>query len=228
MQYKSSECLDNCLRLIFEFETINKTKYRTDLEEFIRESKYEDFYTEENDSILVSTIHKAKGREFDCVYLLLNNVALNTDEQRRKLYVGITRAKEELYIHYNTNIFPNAPIEVIEDLNLYSEPAELTLQLTHRDVVLDIFKDKTSTITNLRSGDILQYSEGYLSVSVNGKLQNIVRFSKACLEKIRKLNDKGYTPISAKVRYVVLWKGKEDEKETAIILPEIAFGKVTR
>lgn len=228
MQYKSSECLDNCLRLISEFEAINKTKYRTDLEEFIRESKYEDFYTEENDTILVSTIHKAKGREFDCVYLLLNNVVLNTDEQRRKIYVGITRAKERLYVHYNTNIFSNAPFKVIEDINSYDEPDELTLQLTHRDVVLDFFKDKTSIVNNMRSGDVLQYCDGYLSVPANGKLQKIVRFSNACLEKIRKLNDNGYTPISAKVRYEVLWKGKEDEEETAIVLPEIVFGRVIK
>lgn len=195
------------------------------MEEFISESKYEDFYTAENDTIYVSTIHKAKGREFDCVYLLLNNILLNTDEQRRKIYVGITRAKEELYVHYNTNIFPNAPVEVIEDVKSYNEPDELTLQFTHRDVVLDFFKDKTSMITNLRSGDVLQYSDGYLSVPINGKLCSVVKFSKACIEKIRKLGEKSYTPVSAKVLYEVIWKGKDDEKETVIILPEIVFGK---
>lgn len=224
--YKTSECLDNCLRLISEFESINKTKYRTDLEEFIRESKYEDFYAAENDTIFVSTIHKAKGREFDCVYLLLNNILLDTDEQRRKIYVGITRAKEELFVHYNTDIFPNAPIEIIEDEKTYNEPDELTLQFTHRDVVLDFFKDKTSMIVNLRSGDILQYSDGYLSAPINGRLCNVVKFSKACIEKICKLNEKGYTPISAKVRYEVIWKGKDDEKETVIILPEVIFEKI--
>ncbi len=171
-------------------------------------------------------IHKAKGREFDCVYLLLNNILLNTDEQRRKIYVGITRAKEELFVHYNTDIFPNVPIEIIEDEKTYNEPDELTLQFTHRDVVLDFFKDKTSMIVNLRSGDILQYSDGYLSAPINGRLCNVVKFSKACIEKICKLNEKGYTPISAKVRYEVIWKGKDDEKETVIILPEVIFEKI--
>ncbi len=224
--YKSSECLDNCLRLISEFEAVNKVKYRTDLEEFIRESKYEDFYTEENETILVSTIHKAKGREFDSVYLILNNVILNSDEQVRKIYVGITRAKSELYIHFNTDIFAHAPIKIIEDKNIYDEPTELTLQFTHRDVVLDYFKDKGSMITNLRSGDILQYGDGYLSAPINGKLQKLIRFSKACMEKIRRLSDKGYTPQYSKIRYIVLWKGKDDDKETTIILPEIIFGKI--
>lgn len=224
--YKSSECLENCLQLISEFETINKTKYRTDLEEFIRESKYEDFYSVENDTVFVSTIHKAKGREFDCVYMMLNNVVLNDDEQKRKIYVGITRAKEELHIHYNTNIFIDAPVDITEDTRTYSEPETLILQFTHRDVVLDFFKEKDTMVRCLRSGDILQLREGYLAVPVKGQLCNIVKLSKACLEKVRQLNDKGYIPVSAKVRYVVLWRGKDDKKETAIVLPEIAFGKV--
>lgn len=223
--YKSSECLGNCLRLISEFEAINKTKYRTDLEEFIRESKYEDFYSEEKDTILVSTIHKAKGREFDCVYLLLNNISLNSDEQIRKIYVVITRAKKELYIHYNTNLFHNSPFEEIQDTKSYNEPTELTLQLTHKDVVLDFFKDKSAIIANLKSGDALKCSANYLSVNVNDTLQNVVMFSKACLERIRKLENNGYMPTRAKILYEVLWKGKDDEKETTIILPEIVFTK---
>ena len=221
--YSKSECLDNCLRLIAEFEAVNRTKYRSDLEEFIRESKYEDFYASENGTIFVSTIHKAKGREFDCVYLLLNNVSLNNDEQRRKVYVGITRAKNELHVHYNTNLFPNAPIEIIEDNEAYSEPEELTLQLTHRDVFLDFFKNKNSLIKSLRSGDALQYNDGCLSAPINGKLCDVVKLSKACLEKIHALIDRGYAPISAKICFEVFWKGKDEEQETAIILPIISF-----
>ena len=93
--YGKSSCYEICLKMILDFEKINKTKYRTDLEEFIKESKYEDFYTEEKETILVSTIHKSKGREFDTVYMLLNNVSCINDEEKRKIYVGLTRAKEE-------------------------------------------------------------------------------------------------------------------------------------
>ena len=70
--------------MLKEFESVNnKIKYRTDLEEFIAESNYEDFYEDERESIVVSTIHKAKGREFDYVYLLLNNQFLKTEEEKR-------------------------------------------------------------------------------------------------------------------------------------------------
>lgn len=48
--------------------------------------------------LTVSTIHKAKGREFDCVYLLDSGFSPNaTDtEEARVWYVGCTRAKKEL------------------------------------------------------------------------------------------------------------------------------------
>jgi len=68
--YVESSCLTNCLNMLTEFEFVNRIKYRTDLDEFIKESNYEDFYSDENEVVYVSTIHKSKGREFDSVYLL--------------------------------------------------------------------------------------------------------------------------------------------------------------
>lgn len=73
-QYAGSNCLEQCLRALKQFEKVNtRKKYQTDLFEFFSESKFEDFYEENDDCITVSTIHKAKGREFDNVYLLLSD-----------------------------------------------------------------------------------------------------------------------------------------------------------
>lgn len=224
-EYQASICLKNCLKMLEDFESTNKTKYRTDLEEFIRESNYEDFYKTERGIVFVSTIHKSKGREFDRVFLLLNKYKANTDENKRKIYVGITRAKNELYVHFNNEIFTNLPIEVIEDKTVYQRAIEVTLQLTHRDVVLDFFKDKTSVITQLRSGDNLQISGNFLSVPYQGRLINLVKFSKACMENIHKLTAQGYSVVNATVRYIVLWKSRDDQNETAIILPELSLRK---
>lgn len=48
--------------------------------------------------LTVSTIHKAKGREFDCVYLLDSGFSPNDNdtEEARVWYVGCTRAKMDL------------------------------------------------------------------------------------------------------------------------------------
>jgi ATP-dependent DNA helicase RecQ len=57
--------LEICLNIIKDFETTNsKTKYKSDLEKFVRESKLEDFFNEYGETVFVSTIYKAKGKEF--------------------------------------------------------------------------------------------------------------------------------------------------------------------
>ena len=223
--YGKSSCYEICLKMILDFEKINKTKYRTDLEEFIKESKYEDFYTEEKETVLVSTIHKSKGREFDTVYMLLNNVSCVNDEEKRKIYVGLTRAKEELYIHCNNNLFDNIATNIVCDENVYDEPSEIMLQLSYRDVVLDFFKDKKDTIIKLRSGDVLQLEEEHLCAVINGKLVKVIKYSKAFKEKLDFLKAKGYEPTTATIRFILAWKGKDDENETAIILPDICLNK---
>ena len=72
---------------------------RTDLIEFIHESNLEDFIEDAANTILVSTMHKAKGREFDRVYLLLNRSDLSEASAKRVVYVALTRARRELHVH---------------------------------------------------------------------------------------------------------------------------------
>lgn len=54
---------------------------------------------EDNTLLTVSTIHKAKGREFDTVLLLDSGFTPSADntEESRVWYVGCTRAKQDLY-----------------------------------------------------------------------------------------------------------------------------------
>lgn len=223
--YGKSSCYEICIKMLLDFEKINKTKYRTDLEEFIKESKYEDFYTEEKETVLVSTIHKSKGREFDTVYMLLNNAPYEDDSENRKIYVGLTRAKQELYIHYNNNLFDNIATDIVCDEKVYEEPSEIVLQLSYRDVVLDFFKDNQDTIIKLRSGDILQLDEEHLCVVIDGKLVKVIKYSKAFKEKLASLKAKGFEPIAATIRFIMAWKGKDDENDTSIILPDLCLKK---
>ena len=222
--YAESTCLSNCINMLVEFEKVNKIKYRSDLEEFIKESKYEDFYSDENETVYVSTIHKSKGKEFDSVYMLLKDISIKSDEDKRKVYVAMTRAKSSLYIHCNTNIFDSyavAGIRKKEDKTEYSELSEISLQLTYNDVVLDYFKDKKSTILTARSGDRLTAHGNYLCARINGKAFRVAKFSKAFTAELEKMKRKGYEIIGAKIAYVIAWKGSEDDSETAIILPTL-------
>ena len=157
--------------------------------------------------------------------MLLNNVSCVNDEEKRKIYVGLTRAKEELYIHCNNNLFDNIATNIVCDENVYDEPSEIMLQLSYRDVVLDFFKDKKDTIIKLRSGDVLQLEEEHLCAVINGKLVKVIKYSKAFKEKLDFLKAKGYEPTAATIRFILAWKGKDDENETAIVLPDLSLKK---
>lgn len=227
--YADSSCLENVRNMISEFESINMySKYRTDLEEFIKESQYEDFFTDDKETVFVSTIHKSKGREFDSVYMLLSHVVAKDDATRRQLYVGMSRAKDNLYIHCNTGIFDRYQIPGIEkrtDETQYREPEEISLQLTHKDVVLDYFKDKKEIIFKLHSGMKLSLNEGYLYAELDGRTVRVAKLSKACVANIEQLEQKGYHPWGAEVRFVVAWKGEEDTEETAVLLIDFHLKK---
>lgn len=53
--------------------------------------------TDENDRIILSTVHKAKGLERDVVFVLWGTFRGGNREERNVRYVSITRSKRELY-----------------------------------------------------------------------------------------------------------------------------------
>lgn len=228
-EFADSSCLEICENLIEDFETVYPEKYRTDLDEFIRESQFEDFYRDDRNVIYVSTIHKAKGREFDTVYMLLQNINISTESEKRMLYVGMTRAKSSLYIHCNTGIFGsfNLPeITHITDPIIYKEPDELMVQMTYKDVFLSYFKQNQQLITTLRSGMCLTVRNNSLFAKKQNASVEAARFSRAFAEKLVKLKSKGYEPVSAEIQFMVYWKDQRDEEETLILLPVIKLKRV--
>lgn len=225
-RYRGSACLPLIMNILYTFEETNEKKYHTDLEMFLHESKIEDFYTNENGIITISTMHKSKGREFDNVYMLLSNVNMDRDEEKRKLYVGMTRAKNLLHIHYSGDAFDQyTEYATTNDrkLNKYPKPSELILQLSHRDVYLDFFKDKKSLILRLQSGMHLALKDNRLYVKINGELTPVLQLSSKCNESVKQLISSGYMPYDAVIRFICAWKGKEDTTEAAVILPDIYF-----
>jgi ATP-dependent DNA helicase RecQ len=224
--YQRSSNLETCNILLNDFEASHpKQKYVSDLQYFIRESKLEDFYRAKGEMILVSTIHKAKGKEYDNVFILLDNYLIDTDEAKRALYVGMTRAKNTLNIHLNTNALDRISttgMNSIVDSTAYLEPESLTMHLTHKDVVLGYFINRQSQLSRLVSGDSLLCDAFGCS---NSEGQSVLRFSKKFLQEIEVQKEKGYSLDAARVNFMVLWKGDDLDKEIRIILPEVKFRK---
>ncbi len=226
LKYKRSLWLKVFMNFIQDFEKISGNRfYLSDIESFVRESKLEDFYNEKGETVLVSTIHKAKGREFDNVFVVLQDFKLNSDQNKRLLYVGLTRAKNNLYIHSNTDIanyFNLYGVEYKFDDKDYLEPDEITVQLTHKDIYLDYFISKQSIIKNLMSGDDLAYSnDDYLYYQKN----RIIKFSQFFIDKLLNSELKNYKMSSAKINFLIYWHKEGSKEEYLIILPELTFQK---
>ncbi len=225
-KYKESTKIDICINLIKDFELSNpKKKYQSDFEVFVKESKLEDFVSATGETIFVSTIHKAKGKEFDNVFLMLDGYYPDNDEKIRLLYVAMTRAKQNLTIHLNGNYLDDIScqhIEQIRDNSQYDQSKLLVTQLSHKDIWLDYFISKQGIIANHKSGDILiPNNDG--CYDKNGNC--IVKFSNRYKEKIIEYEKTGYKLSESKINYIVYWQKENQVDEILIVLPELKFKK---
>lgn len=225
--YSNSEALIYVTRCIEGFESTNKSKYYSDFKEYVFESSIEDFDIFSADDIVVSTIHKSKGREFDNVYMLVSGGHSIDNSMLKRYYVAITRAKKNLYIHTNSNIFDNInPDRYTKDEQVYYMPDEVALQLSHRDVNLGFFKNIKKEVLRLRGGYKLGFSFPYL---LSNTCTPIAMLSKNMQQTITDWNNKGYVVTECKTRFIVAWKPKDadkDEPETAVILADISLKKI--
>ena len=142
-EYEQEDNLENTLRLdnLEEFKSITKTfEERTgsiSLPDFLEEiSLIADItdHKDDNESVTLMTVHSAKGLEFKVVFLIGMEDGIfphqnsflepgGLEEERRLCYVGITRAKEKLYISnakrrmlYGKDVI-NPPSRFIKEMN---------------------------------------------------------------------------------------------------------------
>jgi len=224
--YSKSSNLDICRNIIREFESTNtRIKYKSDLEVFILESKLEDFLGSDNETIFVSTMHKAKGREFDNVFIILDRFDVAHDDEKRLLYVSMTRAKQNLTIHTNGNYLDNIQAENlrrIEDKTVYSPPEKILMHLNFSDVNLGYFEYIQKRLKKILPGEVLiPTNEG--CTNSNGEL--VLKFSKSFLNTHINLKERDYTLKNAIVNFVIFWMDHDKETEYLVILPELSLEK---
>lgn len=206
--YATSSILSALKQFFADFEATHKSYYRSDLREFALESSIEDFIAAEGNTVFVSTIHKAKGREFDNVHLLLGGIQRMDNDMLRTIYVGITRAKHKLYL-YN-------------DVSFLTSQSSIVLSLSMRDVWLDYFRHHKEQVLRQRSGDKLDYADGYL---LNQQGIRIASLSNAMRDRIKELESKNYSVADVEVSYIIAWRPREEQQEVAISLANIVLSK---
>ena len=202
--YATSTCLDVLKRFFADFEATHNAFYRSDIREFALESSVDDFIAAEENTIFVSTIHKAKGREFDTVHLLLGGIQEMDADMLRAVYVGITRARHNLFVYNDTSFLASQP--------------SMVLSLSMRDVWLDYFRDKKKMVLGLRSGDKMSYRNGYL---LSEKGEYITRLSVAMRDQLKNYEEKGYRVTDAVVSYILAWRPREEPQEVAVCLANL-------
>lgn len=224
--FARSDKIEICHNLVRTFESINpKTKYKTDFETFVKESALEDFAGESTSSVTVSTMHKAKGKEFDAVFIMLENFPQRDDSDRRLLYVSMTRAKDVLSVHLNSSFLDGFSVGCLERMNdtrQYEPSAERTLLLTLKDVWLSDFAGRQNVVSGLMSGDSLSADE---TGCRDRDGRTVLKFSSRFRDRLAGFIGNGYSLSEAWVNFIVWWKGDGMDRELKVVLPAIRLSR---
>ena len=227
MRHPDGQGVDLCKNILSAFETANPTrKYRGDFEMFLSESRMEDFMGNvPGDVILVSTMHKTKGREFDTVFMLAPDPGRFTAEELRLWYVALTRARTKLVILTNSTVFDGihaSDVQRVAQPGGTEEPRSFPVFLSFRDIYLDATAALDRWIETTRSGDpLLADAKGMM---LPGGTAAIV-YSKSFCERLRGYELRGYRPSSGRVEFIVWWRDRADGAEHRIILPSLILSK---
>ncbi len=154
--FESEEIDENLFKKLIEMGRSFKTS-----QEFVYALKLgsgADTYDELQECVTIMTLHASKGLEFECVFISgceqgiipfnLYNKETDNDEEKRLLYVGMTRAKKFLYLSYARNrVFRNRKLQLpksrflerIEKEFVQELVAELHLNKGKNDEQLSLF-----------------------------------------------------------------------------------------
>lgn len=224
-KYAESTTLPYVRNCVETFENTNKAKYYSDFDDFVFESSVEDFCDFSDAEVVVSTIHKAKGLEFDNVYMMIGGKVALDDERMRCYYVAVTRARHYLSVHTAGSAFDGMPADLYANCNkVLSVPDEIVLQMSHKDVDLGFFNHYRDEVLSLQGGSPLKCDSCSLRSFSTGHC--LARMSAAMQAKLKLWEKKNYHVFAATVRFVVAWKPKNSPKamkETPVLLIDLTL-----
>jgi len=175
---------------------------------YLEEISSEQFLSNAN-RVLVSTIHKSKGKEFDTVVLVAHKQALN-DDFRRLFYVGMTRAKKRLIIVTDSDVFSKSLTSAVQlrtDLTIYKEPKRKTLVMGLADLYLSFQGGQ-----DIQEVDLISGTKAYIKEVMPKKpyfiMQDglmIARFSNKMNNEILLLEQQNYKIIDVEIENIIHW-----------------------
>lgn len=220
--YENDKSLESDIRLenLMEFRSVSETYEKetgnVNLSDFLMEvSLVSDAaeYSLDSDAVTLMTVHSAKGLEFKVVFIigLEENImpiskALYDDEEleeeRRLMYVAITRAKEKLYLlnagrrMLYGNMQMNPPSRFISEISDNLLDKEETKNEMHSLKTKLLYSDDSTSGEEFKNGDIvthLTFGKGVV-VSVDDKFITIAFHQRFGVKKFLK-NYKGIRKV---------------------------------
>lgn len=220
--YENDKSLESDIRLenLMEFRSVSETYEKetgnVNLSDFLMEvSLVSDAaeYSLDSDAVTLMTVHSAKGLEFKAVFIigLEENImpiskALYDDEEleeeRRLMYVAITRAKEKLYLlnagrrMLYGNMQMNPPSRFISEISDNLLDKEETKNEMHSLKTKLLYSDDNTSGEEFKNGDIvthLTFGKGVV-VSVDDKFITIAFHQRFGVKKFLK-NYKGIRKV---------------------------------
>ncbi|QOP41472.1 UvrD-helicase domain-containing protein [Sulfurimonas marina] len=216
----------------------NPDHFTSLFEEYLKEIEFEEFeYTKAN--VLVSTMHKAKGKEFDSVYIGIEQDFIQNDYDKRLLYVAMTRAKNSLHIHTKNHMFDSLHHYCTNNFQYTQfdeEPNRVVFLMGLGDIALsDKYSADGIKRVGPQAGDKCQIVQNRFGFEIYKDHVKIARLAKpSTSDKEDKLSNKIYEKLQngyqlkekVEIDYIVQWYNSKNDKNYRQVLCKIYMQKV--
>ena len=210
IRFKGSKNLILLQKVIDRFLFESQNYYVSQWLAYLDEIKLEEFIDYKK-TVIVSTIHKSKGMEFDNVIILINKTP-KIDDDKRLYYVGMTRAKNELSIlrHDSNRLQKDGYVKYVFDNSEYPQNDKLvTLIMGLSDIQLGFHNSGLNDVLAGVSMDFEMRGKARTFCIVHSN--RVVGFlSKSFHEKIVGYMNRGFKIDKIFVEFVVVWHNKEN------------------
>lgn len=231
-EYAKSSKLNLALKHISEFED----KHDLLTMSFWNNYTYEVFagaLSSNNSKIVVATIHRAKGKEFDEVHVVLQNHHHqdSLDYFYRLYYVALSRAKSLLHIH----TFPTQPFKHLENSDIsVDHNAKTNFGILKRRILImqleDVYlsflsrnKNSQDYVSNTKivAGEPVLITQDQKGFKITHNNTVIGRTSKKFTDQLHRSISKGYMIDKSEIEYIAKWLCTETEQTYDMFLCRI-------
>ncbi|MAC82766.1 MAG: recombinase RecQ [Arcobacter sp.] len=214
-KYSNSKNLKLVYKIVDKFLSESDNYHLSQWISYLEEIKLEDFENYKK-NIVISTIHKSKGMEFDKVYLLVDKNP-RSDEDKRLFYVGMTRSKNELNILRYGNDTPNKKnfVKYFHDEKQYIlENKIFTHVMSLKDVYLGFDLEKYGVNNSIYSGlkVSIEKRDTFRNLCLVSNRKIIGVFSNSFQTIFDKKLREGFRIESSIIDFILLWEDKEKKK----------------